>query len=349
MRRRPPCFASVILSFAPLFSERSWRQAEVLLVGALPAPGKRTVASVLRLCGLARERRFVSGHRVLNRAASVEPALGSTWSARSGSRILLGLLVAAFAPGGPVVPGLDDAVERRRGKRIAVEGIDRAPVRSSHGRLVKASSLRWLSLLLLAPVPGAERVRALPFLTASAPSERRCREPGRRHGKPTDRGRQWVLQTRRRRPGRDVEPSGSPDLVLVADSGFAALGFRSALSRRGVACVTRLRLDAALHEPAPPRRPGTNGRLRTIATWRADCEAAGGGATGGGARPSTLAEVLADPGTSWQRVVVPGWQGEGERVVDPCADAAVRRRAERPGRPIVPIRWAGAAKLIQGA
>ena len=310
----PSRFAAVILTFAPLFLQRSWRHAEVLLTGAILAPGRRTVASILRITGLARERRFVNYHRVLNRAASVEPKAGSTWCPRAASRLLLGLLVAAFAPAGPVVLGIDDTIERRRGKRIAAKGIYRDPVRSSHGHFVKASGLRWLSLMLLVPIPWAERIWALPFLTALAPSERHCRERGRQHKKLTDWGRQLVLQARRWLPGRE--------LVVVADSAFAALEFLAAVSRRGVACVTRLRLDAALYDPAPPRLPGTNGRPRTK-----------------GKRLANLSEVLTDPATTWQRATVPGWYGGGERDIEISTSTAVWRHG---GMPVVPIRWASA-------
>ena len=302
MPRLPTRFAAVILAFAPLFLQRSWRHAEVLLTGAILAPGQRTVTSILRITGLARERRFVNYHRVLNRAA---------WCPRVASRILLGLLVAAFAPKGPVVLGVDDTIERRRGKRIAAKGIYRDPVRSSHGHFVKASGLRWLSLMLLAPVPWAQRVWALPFLTALAPSERYCQQRGRRHKKLTDWGRQLVAQARRWLPGRE--------LVVVADSAFAALEFLAAVSRRGVACVTRLRLDAALYDPAPPRLPGAIGRPRTK-----------------GKRLPTLAAVLADPATAWQRVTVPGWYGGGERTIEISTSTAVWRHS---GMPIVPIQW----------
>src|SRR5918998_1514177 len=192
----PSRFAAVILAFAPVFlQQRTWRHAEVLLIGAVLAPGQRTVASILRITGLARERRFVNYHRILNR------------------------------------------------------------VRSSHGYFVKASGLRWLSLMLLVPVPWAGRVWALPFLTTLAPSERYCREHGRRHKKLTDWARQLALQARRWLPGREV--------VLLGDSSFAALDLLATLVRHGVTCVTRLRLDAALYGPAPPRRPGAVGRPRT--------------------------------------------------------------------------------------
>src|SRR3954462_12013485 len=83
------------------------------------APGTRTVASLLRISGLMRERHFVNYHRVLNRAA---------WSPLLASRLLLRLLIETFAPNGPVVLGLDDTIERRRGKRIAAKGIYRDPV-----------------------------------------------------------------------------------------------------------------------------------------------------------------------------------------------------------------------------
>ncbi len=101
----------------------------------------------------------------------------------------------------------------------------------------------------LVPISWAGRVWALPFLTALAPSERYCRDHGRRHKKLTDWGRQLALQARRWMPGRQ--------LVLVTDSGFAALEFLAALLRQRITCVTRLRLDAALYAPAPPRQPGT--------------------------------------------------------------------------------------------
>jgi hypothetical protein len=302
MLRLPARFAAVILCFVPLLRQRSWRHAEVLLLGALLAPGQRTVTSILRISGLSRERRFVNYHRVLNRAA---------WSGRAAGRLLLGLLLDVFTPKGPVILGLDDTIERRRGKRIAAKGIYRDPVRSSHGHFVKASGLRWLSLMLLVSISWAGRIWALPFLTALAPSERHCRERGLRHKKLTDWGRQLALQARRWMPGRQ--------LVLVTDSGFSALEFLAALLRQRITCVTRLRLDAALYQPAPPRRSGTVGRPRTK-----------------GPRLPTLAKVLADKGTPWRRVTVPGWYGEGGRIVEICSDIAVWRHA---GLPVVPIRW----------
>ncbi|MCF4124564.1 IS701 family transposase [Methylobacterium sp. SyP6R] len=298
----PARFAGIILAFAPLFVHRSWCHARILLLGAILAPGRRTVASLLRIMGRAHERRFVNFHRVLNRAA---------WSPHAGARILLGHLITAFAPRGPVVLGLDDTIERRWGKRIRARGIYRDPVRSSGSHFVKTSGLRWLGLMLLAPIPFAQRVWALPFLTALVPSERACREQGHRHKPLLAVGRQLVLQARRWLPGRD--------LVLVADSSFAALAFLAALSHRGVTVITRLRLDAALYDPAPPRRPGTVGRPRIK-----------------GARRPSLAQVLTAEETRWHRLTVAGWYGTGERTIEVASDTAVWWHT---GLPAVPVHW----------
>src|SRR3954471_5468803 len=125
--------------------------------------GRRTVAAALRAAGYGQAADFTSYHRVLNR---------NRWSPRHMARRLLLLLVQAFTPEGPVIIGIDDTLERRWGAKIKARGIYRDPVRSSHGHFVKASGLRWLSVMLLSPIPWTGRVWALPFLTVLAPSER---------------------------------------------------------------------------------------------------------------------------------------------------------------------------------
>src|SRR5207245_9505674 len=129
---------------------RVWDWAQVLLIGASLTPGHRTVTAALRVMGLSDEAQFQNYHRVLNRDRSSSPAL---------SRMLLHLLVAAFAPPDAViVVGMDDTIERRRGAKIAAKAIYRDPVRSSKSHFVKTSGLRWISMQLLAPIPWAQRV-----------------------------------------------------------------------------------------------------------------------------------------------------------------------------------------------
>jgi hypothetical protein len=304
MLDRPTEFAKVILAFAPLFSRRVWAHVGILVAGAVLSPGRRTVASALRVMGYGGERHFQNYHRVLNR---------SVWSSRAASRCLFRLLVKTFVPEGPLLLGLDDTIERRWGRKIAARGIYRDPVRSSRSHTVKASGLRWLSLMLLTPIPWAARVWALPFLTVLSPSERYHQERGQRHKTLTEVARQMLLLVRHWLPERP--------LMVVADSSFAALAFLASLAgcAHPIHVITRLRLDAALYEPAPPRRPHQRGRPRTKGT-----------------RLPTLGQVLEDPKTRWQRVTVPGWYGEGEREVEIVSDTAVWRHA---GEPLVPLRW----------
>ena len=300
----PPAIITLLAPFAPLFSRRVWCHALVLVAGTLLAPGKRTVCAALRAMGPSQTKQWTRYHRVLNRAK---------WSSLAVARVLLGQLVTALAPTGVLVVGLDETIERRWGPQIAARGLYRDAVRSSKDYFVKVSGLRWLCLMLLVPIPWAGRVWALPFLSILAPSERHDRATGRRHKKLTDWARQALLLLRRWLPQRA--------LVVVADSGYAAIALLARCARLAnpIAVVTRLRLDAALYEPAPPRLPGQKGRSRKK-----------------GARLPTLAARLADPATAWASVTVANWYGEGARTVEVASDAAVWYH---PGLPPVPIRW----------
>jgi DDE superfamily endonuclease len=300
----PLAIIGTLAPFAPLFSARVWQHAQVLLAGAILGPAQRTVAAALRVVGLGQTRQFHRYHRVLSR---------DRWSGLAVSRVLLHLLVAAFVPAGPLVFGIDETLERRRGTNIAAKGIYRDAVRSSHSHFVKASGLRWVCLMLLVPIPWAARIWALPVLTALAPSERYHQARRQRHKMLLDWGRQMLLVVRRWWPDRT--------LIAVADSSYAALDFLAACQswRTPVSVITRLRLDAALYTPAPPRRAGQLGRPRRK-----------------GKRLPTLAAVAADPTTTWARVTVAQWYGVGERTVEVASDTAVWYHS---GLPAVPIHW----------
>src|SRR3990172_7108621 len=300
----PKAHDSLLQAFAPHFSNYVWQHARILLIGAILVPGRRTVTAVLRIMGLSDERQFQTYHRVLNRAV---------WSSWALSRTLLKLLVQTLVPTGPIVCGLDDTIERRRGAQIKAKGIYRDPVRSSHSHVVKASGLRWLSLMLLAPIPWAKRTWALPFLTCLAPSERFYEKKARGHKKLTDWGRQMVRQLRRWLPNRT--------LVIVADSSFAVISWLFQLANLpGQIClIVRFRLDAALYQPAPKRRRGQRGRTRQK-----------------GARLPTLQQVAENTRTKWQRVTIPDWYGEGRRRVEIVSGTAVWYHS---GHPPLPIRW----------
>jgi len=131
--------------------------------------------------------------------------------------------------------------------------------------------------MLLVEIPWAARVWALPFLCALAPSERYAAKRGKRHKKITEWAWQLLLVLRRWYPEREI--------VAVADRAYASLKLLESCRRLSepITFVTRLRLDAALYEPASPRRPGQIGRLRIK-----------------GERLPNLSAVAEDPRTVWE-------------------------------------------------
>jgi len=282
-----------------VFRESTWEYATVLLVGTILAPAKRTVTAALSVMGLRQDAQFQTYHRVLNRA---------TWSCLTLSRILLSMLLTAFVPPhAPIIVGLDETIERRRGKRIAARGIYRDPVRSSRSHFVKTSGLRWMGMMLLAPIPWAQRVWARPFLTVLAPSKRYHQEQGQRHKPILLWARQMITQVRRWLPDRL--------LVVVADSTYAALEFLAhcAQMRNPVTLITRLRLDAARYDPPSPRAAKSRGRPRIK-----------------GDRQPTLAERLTDPATVWQTITVTWYGGVQPPFASPREPPSGMTAANRP-------------------
>ena len=260
----PAAIITLLQLFSARFDVRTWRKAHIPLAGAIIMPGKRTVTSALRVMGLTERGDFALYHDVLNRAV---------WSSLNVSRELLNLLIPFLVTyEAPLVFGIDESVEGRRGRRIRAKGIYRDAVRSSASHLVKTSGLRWVSLMWLAPTPWAKRDLGRPLLTVLAPSERYYQVLGWVPKKLTDWAGQIIIQLRRWLP--------YPTLVIAGDSSYAVLDLLhlcQSLSRP-VTLNTRLRLDAALFEPAPPRRSGQVGRPRLK-----------------GGRLSTLKELLCQP------------------------------------------------------
>ena len=231
------------------------------------------------------------------------------WSPLAGSRVLLQMLVAALVPPGHLVLALDDTIERRWGAQIKARGIYRDPVRASGSHWVKTSGLRWLALMLIAPVQWAGRCWALPFMSVLCPSAGYYHRRQRLPRTLLQRGQTMLKPVARWLPTR---------CVVVADSSFSALTFLDAV-RDHVGVITRLRLDAALYDPPPPRTPHTKGRPRRKGT-----------------RQPTLQQRLNDPTTPWQPLTVDDWYGAGPYTVELYSQTALWYHS---GQPVVPLRW----------
>ncbi len=297
----PADVMTLLVCFAPVFSPRVWRHVPLLVVGAILAPGQRTVTAVLRVLGLGQLATFQTYHRVLNRAR---------WSSRQASQILFSLLVTTFAPNGPLVVGIDETLERRRGRKISAAGIYRDPVRSSRSHFVKVRALRWICAMLLVPIPWAGRTWALPIFTVLAPSEREATRRRRRYKPLTTWARQMVRQLHRWAVDRP--------LVVVGDRAYAALELLNAV-RPIATVVARLRLDARLFAPPPPRAPHAKGRPRLV-----------------GERLPNLSCHRDDPSTAWSELRIPRWYGERDRPLAMLSQTAIWYST---GFPPVPIRW----------
>jgi DDE superfamily endonuclease len=248
---------SVLSEFESAFSQPTWRKVQVLIVGTLLARGRRTVTTALRQMGLYEASNFSLYHHVLNRAR---------WSALALSRCLLLLLVRTFViAGGELTFVIDETLERRWGHRIKMRGHYRDPLASSRQRSVATSGVRWIVLTLVITTPWTQRSWALPVLSVPASTPEVSRRLGRRHKTVPHRARQMRLAVRRWLP--------AVEMTVIGDQTYSVHELGGACARWDVRLVAPLRMDAALYEPAPPRRPGTNGRPRVKGGALAPAEA----------------------------------------------------------------------------
>jgi hypothetical protein len=276
MLNLPGTIMDALNPFAPCFyGATTWEKAKTLWVGAILTPGKRTVSEVLRVMGLGDSQQYAQYHQVLNRAA---------WSPLDMGRVMVDQLVKEMIPAEePLVFGIDETIERRWGQKIKARGIYRDAVRSSKSHFVKASGLRWVSLMLQTPIAWTERTWALPIMTLLAPSERYYQERGRKAQTVLDRSLQMLKLLRHRLPDRK--------LIVAGDSSYAALDFLRDVQGLDITFVTRLRLDANLFEPPPPY--SGHGRPRKK-----------------GAALPKLSSLLKNPDTVWESVTVPWYDGQ---------------------------------------
>jgi hypothetical protein len=299
-----PLIIQLVCCFAGALTAPARAKLQTLLIGALLAPGRRTVCAALAACGLRQPATFGKYHRFFNR---------DRWSPLLLSCLLATLLASSFLPAtAPLVVLIDETLERRRGPKIHYKGWFRDPVRSSGNRVVHSLGIRWLCACLLVSVPWSQRPWALPFWVVPVLSAKTCQRLRKRHR--SSIGWVMVLITRLRRwfPKREI--------VLVGDGGFAAVelfhqGRQAAVP---VKLICRLRFDVALYAFPEPRPQGKRGPQPKK-----------------GPRQPRLTERLTDPNTGWQRVTLT-WYGGGARTVEMATGVALWYT---PGQDPVPLRW----------
>jgi hypothetical protein len=280
----------------------TFKNALVLLYGAILAPGRRTVTSVLRVMGREGETNPSKYHRVLARARF------SLWE---GSRLLLDLLVSTFLPPeAALVLLVDETLERRAGKKIGYKGWFRDSVRSVGNKVAVSLGIRWCVLCLLVAVPWATRAWALPLLAVPVLSEKTCKRLGKTHRSGVWWTTYLIAKVRAWYPLREI--------VLVGDGGYAAVELVACCQRLGVKLVARLRLDAQLYAFAGPQPASKRGPKPKK-----------------GIRLPALSALFADPKTVWCQAAV-AWYGAQIKTVGYRTGVCLWHT---PGQIPVPIRW----------
>ena len=247
---------AVLAVFSSEFSVPTWKNIQVLLIGAILCRGPRRISNVLRVMGLASICNFSKYHRVLSRAE---------WDSLALAKILFGLLIKLLPKSWPILIAVDETLERRRGKKIKAKGIYRDAVRSSQTNVVTSFGLKWECMMLIVPLSWCKRPWALPFLTLLAPSKKSNEKAGRRHKTSLD----WTCQM-----VKLISRWLKKSWILVGDGAYACMNLAGTCIKQNVTLISRLRLDAQLFEfpvykeKKLGRKPikGTRIQLKTLLT-----------------------------------------------------------------------------------
>jgi hypothetical protein len=242
-----------------VFTQPTYQTFLALTVGRISVVGERTVCGMLvgaRLSGVWHHAR---AHRFF---------IAARWSIDELGLVLAGAVLDAFCPSGPVVVAIDDTLLKRAGRRVwgCFYHYDATCPNPAGG---VAWGNNFVVAGLVVQLPFTARPVCLPVLFRLS--------TGAGHG-PTklQLAREMSELLAARFPARTLD--------LVADGAYGGKPWRGLASPR-VTLIFRLRLDAALHAPAPPPT-GKRGRPATK-----------------GARLRSLTKIALDPTTRWASTV----------------------------------------------
>ena len=263
----PPTLAVLLTALTPCFQARSVLVFQWLVVGWIQCQGRRTLTGVALASGAVGERHISAFHRFFSRAS---------WSLDALGRVVFTLALAWLPTDQPLVVLGDDTLARKGGKSIALASMHHDPLLSSGRKSFASFGHVWVVLALWLPLPfGTGRGFALPVLFRLYVGAKRGGErqrAGRRQGRAGPRLRAARTAHAKHRPITKLELlremvavlaqwADERTVYLVVDSAYAG---RTLLEDRpaNVQVISRLRWDAALYAPPPPRQPGQKGRPR---------------------------------------------------------------------------------------
>jgi hypothetical protein len=270
-------FRSLLHRHRPVFTAPTFATFLYVATGWCLSPRHRYVTELIQSSGATHRGHHSRYHRFFSNAA---------WSLDDLYESLAREAIAAFYPTGEIRSALDDTLCRKRGLTIFGTGMHYDPLISSRSKTLVSWGHDWVVLALLIPEPSwsPSKVWALPvgarlyrnhqgLTKGKAKAKAKGRRPTRRKADPDHRTRpelavellRWFA---RLFPGRRIVVSGD-----------SAYGGQSVLQHlpEGVDLISRVASNAALYEPAPPRRDKQRGaprkkgaRLPAMADWAAD-------------------------------------------------------------------------------
>jgi SRSO17 transposase len=268
----PDSLAGLLSLLRPCFTQPSFQNFIALTLGLVGRIGERTITGMWQAAALAGRVHHARAHRFFSRAR---------WSADELGLRLLDFLVTVFVAGdAPLRLADDDTLFGRSGRTVYgcfFHHDGAAPPGEGHR---SRWGNNWVVVGLLVRLPVLDRVVCLPVLFRLwRPDRKPARGRGERRAKrqrssQSELARTMVDLAIARFAGRGIE--------VVFDAAYLGRAWRGLPEH--VTITGRLRRNARLHAPAPPRT-GRRGRPRTK-----------------GERLPTLAEIATASTTAWQPV-----------------------------------------------
>jgi hypothetical protein len=240
------------------------------------SPRHRYVTELIQSSGATHRGHHSRYHRFFGNAA---------WSLDDLYESLAQEAIATFYPAGDIRSALDDTLCRKRGLTIFGAGMHYDPLISSRRKALVSWGHDWVVLALLIPQPpwSPSKVWALPVGLRLYRNRQGLTKGSSKATGGKERPRRKVDPAHRTRPELAVEllhwfARLFPDRRIVV-SGDSAYGGESVLRHlpANVDLISRVASDAALYEPAPPRRDKQRGaprkkgeRLPAMADWAAE-------------------------------------------------------------------------------
>jgi hypothetical protein len=232
----PASLMTLLAAFEPLFTAPSFRTFCALAAGFLAQTGRRTVCGMLAGAGLSAVWRHDRAHRFFSCAR---------WNAEALGLALTRLTVTLLVPDGdPVLVAIDDTLFKRTGPKVHAIGWFHDG--SAQGPHPVGMGNNWVIAAIVVRLPFLTRPVALPVLARLVHKDIKPAPASR-----LMMARQMTAALAAALPGRRIH--------VAADAAYAGKELRRLPDN--VTWTTRLRKDAALYEPAPPRT-GRRGRPR---------------------------------------------------------------------------------------